>query len=57
MSDVLYQCPVCKLHYRDQKMAERCAAFCREFHGCSLEITKHSVEHEEFVKQQQEQTP
>lgn len=54
MSDTTYQCPVCKLHYRDQATADQCAEFCRTYHGCSLEITRKSIEHEEAMKAQQE---
>ncbi len=47
-----YQCPVCKLHYESEDPAKQCAEFCKKFHGCSLEITKHSVEHKEYMKKQ-----
>ncbi len=41
---VLYQCTECGLHYEDSEVARQCETYCKEFHGCSLEITKHSVE-------------
>jgi hypothetical protein len=45
MSDkALYLCPECGLHYEDEKIAKQCEAFCREQHGCSMEITELSVE-------------
>ncbi len=39
-----YQCPVCKLHYRDLKTAKLCEAYCRKHQACSIDITKHSIE-------------
>ncbi len=44
MTDVLYQCPICLMHYRDQAVAKRCEDFCSTYNACSLEITKLSVE-------------
>ena len=41
---VLYQCPECGLRYQDEEIAKQCEAYCKEYNGCSLEITKHSVE-------------
>lgn len=46
MTKATYQCPVCKLHYRDENLAKRCADYCREHNACSLEIIQHSVENE-----------
>jgi hypothetical protein len=51
MTEQLYQCPVCKLHYHDKSLAKQCEAFCRKFHGCSLEITQQSIEHQQFLAQ------
>lgn len=51
MSDkVLYQCPECKLHYEDKQIARQCEAYCKEHHGCSMDITKLSVERKNAVK-------
>ena len=45
MSDkVLYQCPVCGLHYESEEVAKECEAYCTQHNGCSLDITKLSVE-------------
>lgn len=52
----LFQCPVCKLHYHNRELSEQCEAFCRKFHGCSLEITQQSVEHQEFLAKQKEKS-
>lgn len=40
----LYQCPECGLHYKDEAVAKQCEAYCKAHNGCSLEITKLSVE-------------
>ena len=39
-----YECPVCHLHYEDDKIAKQCAEYCQKNNGCSLEITKLSIE-------------
>ena len=48
----VYQCPVCGLHYYEEKYAKDCKVFCKQYHGCSLEITQHSVEHQRFLESQ-----
>ncbi len=48
----LFQCPVCKLHYRSEELAKQCAQFCKTYHGCSLEITRQSIDHEQYLKEQ-----
>lgn len=40
----LYQCEECGLHYEDREWAEKCEAWCREHHSCSLEITSRAQE-------------
>lgn len=40
----VYQCRECGLHYHNKKVVKRCAAFCKKYSGCSLEITKLSIE-------------
>lgn len=44
MSDKVYQCPECKLHYDSEALAKKCQAFCERFHACSFEIIRSSVE-------------
>lgn len=44
MDEVLYRCPHCGLHYKDEVIAKTCESFCLENNGCSLEITQHSEE-------------
>ena len=38
----LYECPECKLGYREKKWAKACEAWCKEHHSCNLEITAHA---------------
>lgn len=40
----LYQCVECGLHYADEEMAKKCAAWCSKHKACNLEITKLSAE-------------
>ncbi|MCL5733291.1 MAG: hypothetical protein M1334_01325 [Patescibacteria group bacterium] len=41
--DKLYQCPECGMRYREKKWADKCAAWCKEYKSCNLEIIKHAV--------------
>lgn len=50
---VLYQCSVCGLHYEDKQTAKQCDAYCKEFNGCSLDITKLSIERRRAVENTQ----
>lgn len=50
---VLYQCPGCGLHYEDEQIAKQCEAYCKQYNGCSLEITKLSVERSGTVENPQ----
>ena len=43
MVNKLYQCKECKLYYKDKELAKKCEDFCKKYHACSLEITKHAV--------------
>jgi hypothetical protein len=53
MSDkVLYQCPVCGLHYESEETAKECEAYCTQHNGCSMDITKLSVERSETNKKE-----
>ncbi|MBI2609997.1 hypothetical protein HYW53_02365 [Candidatus Giovannonibacteria bacterium] len=38
----LYECPECKLKYREKKWAKASEAWCREHKSCNLEITAHA---------------
>ncbi len=39
-----YMCEECDMLYKEKELAEKCEAFCKEYHSCSIEITKHAVE-------------
>lgn len=43
-SKELYQCEECGFHYEDQKLAEKCEAWCKEHKSCNIEITTSAVE-------------
>ena len=49
---ILYQCSQCKLHYETKELSERYEEFCKKYQGCSLEITKHSIERKKFGGQE-----
>lgn len=51
MNQELFQCPECGLHYTDTKTAAECEAFCKAHKACSLEISMKSVEHQQAVKE------
>lgn len=46
----IYRCLECGLHYHDEEIAKQCEAYCKEYHSCSLEITKHSVERSKTIE-------
>ncbi len=39
----LFQCPECKLFYKEKALAEKCRKWCAEHKSCNLEIIKHAV--------------
>lgn len=43
----LFECPECGLHYVDEELAEKCAAWCSKYKSCNLEIIKYSIESEQ----------
>lgn len=44
ISGNLFQCPRCKLHYRDKKWANKCEAWCQKNKSCNIEIISHAEE-------------
>ncbi len=46
----LYQCPECKLHYADPKIAKKCQAWCSRHQSCNLEYLELSVEAKRAAK-------
>jgi len=53
MRFVDYKCEDCGLHYEDEKLAKDCYDFCAKNHACSVEITKHSIEHKKLMSERQ----
>lgn len=47
-----YVCEDCGLHYENKEMADECFAFCTKNNACSIEITKHSIEHKKMMEKQ-----
>lgn len=39
----LYRCPECGLIFTEKEWAEKCEAWDKKYHGCSLEIARHAV--------------
>lgn len=42
----LYECPECRLRYKEKEWMDKCEAWCKERHSCNLEITAHAIENE-----------
>jgi hypothetical protein len=39
----VYQCPVCKLNYPTEELANKCETWCTENHSCNLDITQYAI--------------
>ncbi len=39
----MFVCPECGYMYREQNLADKCEAWCKEHNSCNLEITKHGI--------------
>ena len=39
-----YFCEECNFKYETKDLAEKCEAYCKENHSCSMEITKHAIQ-------------
>ena len=46
-NESLYQCEECGFHYKDEELAKKCEAWCREHHSCNIEITSHAEENKQ----------
>jgi hypothetical protein len=46
MSEEVYKCEDCGLHYRKKELAETCERDCKEKGMCNSEITAQSIERE-----------
>lgn len=42
--DKFYQCPICKLHYKNKAWAEKCESWCKAHNSCNIAITTHAEE-------------
>ncbi|MGC8710425.1 MAG: hypothetical protein ACP5RF_02350 [Candidatus Micrarchaeia archaeon] len=40
----LYFCEICRLHYTDKALAEKCQEWCSKHNSCNLAIASQSVE-------------
>ena len=38
-----FECEECNFIYRDRKTAKECEDYCKKYHSCNTEITKHSI--------------
>ncbi len=51
MADIdIFQCGVCKLHYRNKDDADKCEKWCSQNNSCNLEIARNSIEASENKK-------
>jgi len=39
----VFQCPECKLYYREKEWMQKCEAWCHGHKSCNLEIIKHAL--------------
>jgi len=51
----LFKCENCGLHYGDEQLSKDCYDFCTKNKACNVEITVHSEEHKELLKQRKDQ--
>lgn len=42
----MYECPECHLNYKEKEWMDKCEAWCKKHHSCSLEIIAHAIENE-----------
>ncbi len=56
MTKEVYECKDCGLHYEEEQLAKDCYDFCTKNHACSVEITKHSIEHKKLMEERKKQS-
>lgn len=39
-----FQCQICKLHYAEKALADKCYEWCSNHESCNLEVASRSVE-------------
>lgn len=50
MPEEKYQCKICKLHYLNKAIADKCYLWCSTHDSCNLEIATQSLEALEYNK-------
>lgn len=40
---IVHICEECDFAYGDKEWAEKCEAWCKKYHSCNIEITKHAI--------------
>jgi len=40
---IYFKCMECGFLYKEKPWAEKCEDYCKRYHACSVEITKHAV--------------
>lgn len=44
MSDMVFECRECGMHYKDEEWMKKCQEFCAANQACSIEIVRFSIE-------------
>lgn len=44
----VYTCPECRLSYRSKDLAKKCEDWCKKHNSCNLDITKYSINKENY---------
>lgn len=39
-----YICEECNFAYKDRENAAKCEEWCKRYHSCNVEVTKHAVQ-------------
>ncbi len=40
----MYQCSICKLHYKSKSLADECYKWCSKHNSCNLMVARRSIE-------------
>lgn len=44
-----FQCPICKLKYKDEKTAKECEAWCGTHDSCNFQIARQAINKDEVA--------
>lgn len=44
-----FQCPICKLKYKDEKTAKECGAWCSTHDSCNFLIARQAINKDEMA--------